>query len=159
MEICETPSPPPRAGPGARDPFLPGLPLLRGLGDPLRRGFPTLQGAPGREPFPQLGEPPLQQAAAAFPRGPQLRPRRPGHGKPHLPRSLPQPSASSDPSGGGGGGGGRAEARGEVLPGQRAGKMAAPMELFCWSGGWGLPSVDLDSLAVLVRGGAGALED
>uniref|UniRef100_G1PMN6 Metaxin n=2 Tax=Myotis lucifugus TaxID=59463 RepID=G1PMN6_MYOLU len=36
-----------------------------------------------------------------------------------------------------------------VLPGQRAGKMAAPMELFCWSGGWGLPSVDLDSLAVL----------
>lgn len=35
--------------------------------------------------------------------------------------------------------------------------MAAPMELFCWSGGWGLPSVDLDSLAVLVRGGAGAL--
>ncbi|XP_043310573.1 metaxin-1 isoform X2 [Cervus elaphus] len=27
--------------------------------------------------------------------------------------------------------------------------MAAPMELFCWSGGWGLPSVDLDSLAVL----------
>lgn len=35
--------------------------------------------------------------------------------------------------------------------------MAAPMELFCWSGGWGLPSVDLDSLAVLVRGGAVAL--
>lgn len=32
--------------------------------------------------------------------------------------------------------------------------MAAPMELFCWSGGWGLPSVDLDSLTVLVRGGA-----
>ncbi|KAM8949337.1 metaxin-1 isoform 2-T2 [Lycaon pictus] len=27
--------------------------------------------------------------------------------------------------------------------------MAAPMELYCWSGGWGLPSVDLDSLAVL----------
>ncbi|XP_036988526.1 metaxin-1 isoform X2 [Artibeus jamaicensis] len=27
--------------------------------------------------------------------------------------------------------------------------MAAPMELFCWSGGWGLPSVDPDSLAVL----------
>lgn len=33
--------------------------------------------------------------------------------------------------------------------------MAAPMELFCWSGGWGLPSVDLDSLAVLVSGDAG----
>nr|XP_058165792.1 metaxin-1 isoform X2 [Dasypus novemcinctus] len=27
--------------------------------------------------------------------------------------------------------------------------MAAPMELYCWSGGWGLPSVDLDSLTVL----------
>ncbi|XP_067395288.1 metaxin-1 isoform X2 [Emydura macquarii macquarii] len=27
--------------------------------------------------------------------------------------------------------------------------MAAPMELFCWAGGWGLPSVDPDSLAVL----------
>lgn len=52
---------------------------------------------------------------------------------------------------------GRAGAHKEVFPGQRAGKMAAPMELFCWSGGWGLPSVDLDSLAVLVRGGAGAL--
>lgn len=35
--------------------------------------------------------------------------------------------------------------------------MAAPLELFCWSGGWGLPSVDLDSLAVLVRDGAGVL--
>uniref|UniRef100_A0A8C9KQ51 Metaxin-1 n=1 Tax=Panthera tigris altaica TaxID=74533 RepID=A0A8C9KQ51_PANTA len=27
--------------------------------------------------------------------------------------------------------------------------MAAPRELFCGTGGWGLPSVDLDSLAVL----------
>ncbi|KAM6039555.1 metaxin-1 isoform 1-T1 [Chlamydotis macqueenii] len=27
--------------------------------------------------------------------------------------------------------------------------MAAPMELFCWAGGWGLPSVDPDCLAVL----------
>lgn len=34
--------------------------------------------------------------------------------------------------------------------------MAAPMELFCWAGGWGLPSVDPDCLAVLVSGGAGA---
>lgn len=33
------------------------------------------------------------------------------------------------------------------------GKMAAPMELFCWAGGWGLPSVDPDCLAVLVSGG------
>lgn len=46
---------------------------------------------------------------------------------------------------------------GEELPGQRASKMAAPMELFCWSGGWGLPSVDLDSLTVLVRGSADTL--
>ncbi|XP_072503316.1 metaxin-1 isoform X2 [Notamacropus eugenii] len=37
----------------------------------------------------------------------------------------------------------------ELLPGQRAGKMAAPMELYCWAGGWGLPSVDLESLVVL----------
>ncbi|XP_021013366.1 metaxin-1 [Mus caroli] len=43
----------------------------------------------------------------------------------------------------------KADAYEKVLPGQRAYKMAAPMELFCWSGGWGLPSVDLDSLAVL----------
>ncbi|XP_030044019.1 metaxin-1 isoform X2 [Microcaecilia unicolor] len=27
--------------------------------------------------------------------------------------------------------------------------MAAPMELFCWKGDWGLPSVDVDCLAVL----------
>lgn len=27
------------------------------------------------------------------------------------------------------------------------------MELFCWAGGWGLPSVDPDCLAVLVSGG------
>ncbi|XP_074385658.1 metaxin-1 isoform X1 [Zonotrichia albicollis] len=33
------------------------------------------------------------------------------------------------------------------VPGRR--KMAAPMELFCWAGGWGLPSVDPDCLAVL----------
>ncbi|NP_001094137.1 metaxin-1 isoform 2 [Rattus norvegicus] len=43
----------------------------------------------------------------------------------------------------------KADAYERVLPGQRMCKMAAPMELFCWSGGWGLPSVDLDSLAVL----------
>nr|XP_027776660.1 metaxin-1 isoform X1 [Marmota flaviventris] len=59
------------------------------------------------------------------------------------------PPRSSGGAAGGGSGQGRAEAPGEVLPGQRACKMAAPMELFCWSGGWGLPSVDLDSLAVL----------
>lgn len=30
--------------------------------------------------------------------------------------------------------------------------MAAPMELYCWPGGWGLPSVDPDCLVVLVSG-------
>lgn len=69
----------------------------------------------------------------------------------------PLPQSSSEAVAGGGSVLGRAEAHREVLPGQRACKMAAPMELFCWSGGWGLPSVDLDSLAVLVRSGAGAL--
>uniref|UniRef100_A0A8C0ZUD6 Metaxin-1 n=1 Tax=Castor canadensis TaxID=51338 RepID=A0A8C0ZUD6_CASCN len=72
-------------------------------------------------------------------------------------RSRASPGASPGPQpredrGAGAGGGSlrmRAEARREVLPEQRACKMAAPMELFCWSGGWGLPSVDLDSLAVL----------
>ncbi|XP_004693862.1 PREDICTED: metaxin-1 isoform X2 [Condylura cristata] len=64
-------------------------------------------------------------------------------------RTSASPSPQPRVSGGGGPSRGRAEARREVLPGQRAGKMAAPMELFCWSGGWGLPSVDLDSLAVL----------
>lgn len=31
------------------------------------------------------------------------------------------------------------------------GKMAAPLELSCWGGGWGLPSVHSESLVVLVR--------
>uniref|UniRef100_A0A8D2DEW4 Metaxin-1 n=1 Tax=Sciurus vulgaris TaxID=55149 RepID=A0A8D2DEW4_SCIVU len=61
----------------------------------------------------------------------------------------PPPQPSRGAVAGGGSARGRAEAHEEVLPGQRACKMAAPMELFCWSGGWGLPSVDLDSLAVL----------
>ena len=29
--------------------------------------------------------------------------------------------------------------------------MAAPLELSCWGGGWGLPSVHSDSLVVMVR--------
>lgn len=29
--------------------------------------------------------------------------------------------------------------------------MAAPLELYCWKGDWGLPSVDADCLTVLVR--------
>ncbi|XP_005411645.1 PREDICTED: metaxin-1 [Chinchilla lanigera] len=62
---------------------------------------------------------------------------------------CPKPRAARGAVAGGGTAQERAKARGEMLPGQRACKMAAPMELFCWSGGWGLPSVDLDSLAVL----------
>lgn len=31
------------------------------------------------------------------------------------------------------------------------GKMAAPLELSCWGGGWGLPSVHSESLVVMVR--------
>lgn len=30
-------------------------------------------------------------------------------------------------------------------------KMAAPLELSCWGGGWGLPSVHSESLVVMVR--------
>ncbi|XP_052587888.1 metaxin-1 [Peromyscus californicus insignis] len=61
----------------------------------------------------------------------------------------PQPPGAQETAAGGGTRPGKAGTSGEVLPGQRVCKMAAPMELFCWSGGWGLPSVDLDSLAVL----------
>ncbi|XP_003795346.1 metaxin-1 [Otolemur garnettii] len=61
----------------------------------------------------------------------------------------PPPSAIEGAGAEGGSATESAEVCWESLPGQRAGKMAAPMELFCWSGGWGLPSVDLDSLAVL----------
>lgn len=63
----------------------------------------------------------------------------------------PKPPVASETGAGGGSWREKADAYEKVLPGQRACKMAAPMELFCWSGGWGLPSVDLDSLAVLVR--------
>lgn len=67
----------------------------------------------------------------------------------------PQPPAAQEAAAGAGPRPGKAGTYGEALPGQRVCKMAAPMELFCWSGGWGLPSVDLDSLAVLVSGDAG----
>uniref|UniRef100_A0A8C8UBC2 Metaxin-1 n=1 Tax=Peromyscus maniculatus bairdii TaxID=230844 RepID=A0A8C8UBC2_PERMB len=63
--------------------------------------------------------------------------------------ALPQPPAAQEAAAGAGPRPGKAGTYGEALPGQRVCKMAAPMELFCWSGGWGLPSVDLDSLAVL----------
>ncbi|KAK7798832.1 hypothetical protein U0070_009196 [Myodes glareolus] len=61
----------------------------------------------------------------------------------------PQPPVAGEAATGGGSCRGKEGTSGELLPGQRVCKMAAPMELFCWSGGWGLPSVDLDSLAVL----------
>ncbi|XP_031230340.1 metaxin-1 [Mastomys coucha] len=61
----------------------------------------------------------------------------------------PKPSVAKEAETRGGSWREKAEAYGKMLPGQREYKMAAPMELFCWSGGWGLPSVDLDSLAVL----------
>ncbi|DBA13568.1 TPA: hypothetical protein GDO54_018596, partial [Pyxicephalus adspersus] len=48
------------------------------------------------------------------------------------------------------GGGARKE-----VPGGGRRKMAAPMELYCWRGDWGLPSVDIDCLTVLVRGPGG----
>ncbi|XP_040267484.1 metaxin-1 [Bufo bufo] len=37
----------------------------------------------------------------------------------------------------------------DALEGGACSKMAAPMELYCWKGDWGLPSVDLDCLTVL----------
>ncbi|XP_021510031.1 metaxin-1 [Meriones unguiculatus] len=61
----------------------------------------------------------------------------------------PQPPVARESVIRGGSQPGKADAYEKVLPGQSVCKMAAPMELFCWSGGWGLPSVDLDSLAVL----------
>uniref|UniRef100_A0A8C5V0C2 Metaxin-1 n=1 Tax=Microcebus murinus TaxID=30608 RepID=A0A8C5V0C2_MICMU len=93
-----------------------------------------------RPPSPKARCPaPRRPAASPDAKSPASAGTSPGH----------QPGATRGAVAGDGSARGRAEMHGEVLPGQRAGKMAAPMELFCWSGGWGLPSVDLDSLAVL----------
>uniref|UniRef100_A0A8C4MKG3 Metaxin-1 n=1 Tax=Equus asinus TaxID=9793 RepID=A0A8C4MKG3_EQUAS len=151
VQICESPqSPSRRTRPPSRWASFAfggsGLPRPR-RPDRQRRAWPRA--------LTPLREPPLDQAAAALPRSPRLRPapsgRLSGRAKPRLPEGLPRPppGAPKVAVAGGGSAPGRAEAWREVLPGQRAGKMAAPMELFCWSGGWGLPSVDLDSLAVL----------
>lgn len=103
---------------------------------------------------------------ALFPYGGRLRtsPRRSSEGgcptssspaaspaaKSHTP-PVPKPPVATEAGTGGVSWREKADAYEKVLPGQRVCKMAAPMELFCWSGGWGLPSVDLYSLAVLVR--------
>lgn len=101
----------------------------------------------GRPPSPEARGPASCRPAAPPPRRSRASP---------AASPCPQPGAARGAVARGGAARGRAEEHGEMLPGQRARKMAAPMELFCWSGGWGLPSVDLDSLAVLVRGDAGA---
>ncbi|KAM5256359.1 metaxin-1 isoform 2-T2 [Ctenodactylus gundi] len=125
---------------------------LRGSGRPRRRDSPRRPG-PAARPFCggrlRMGQrppsPETRGSASRLPAAPMARSGRASRGASPGP---PHPAA-------GGAGAGRGPARGrpgarrEVLPGQRARKMAAPMELFCWSGGWGLPSVDLDSLAVL----------
>lgn len=105
-------------------------------------------------------QPPLPEALGSAPTPLQAASR--ARDKPRPPDSLPLgPDRDLLTGRGGGSTRWRAEAQGEVLPGQRAGKMAAPMELPCWSGAGGCRVADLDSLAVLVRYGAlcCALED
>ncbi|XP_057565415.1 LOW QUALITY PROTEIN: metaxin-1 [Hippopotamus amphibius kiboko] len=151
-QICEGSQSPSRStkprSPGPAAPSgVQGSPRPRRPDSPRRAGLRALPPSGShlsirrRLPSPEaLGSAPRRQAASPA----------------RISRALLRASlGSAPPSTGGadGGGGGPAqwkpEAQREVLPGQRAGKMAAPMELFCWSGGWGLPSVDLDSLAVL----------
>uniref|UniRef100_G1SD44 Metaxin-1 n=1 Tax=Oryctolagus cuniculus TaxID=9986 RepID=G1SD44_RABIT len=133
------PSPRPAAPPG-----------LRGSARPRRRDSPR-RAWPAALPLGGgrlwMGRrPPSPEARGPAPRRPAASPAQKSRASPGSPG--PQPGAARGAAGGGPAQG-RADAYREVLPGQRAGKMAAPMELFCWSGGWGLPSVDLDSLAVL----------
>ncbi|XP_004871336.2 LOW QUALITY PROTEIN: metaxin-1 [Heterocephalus glaber] len=113
-------SPTPRPAPSSG---VQGSPRPRGPDSPRR---PWLAAASPEARDPASRRPPPRKSCAAAP-------------CPQLPTGVAGGGAARE----------RAGARGEVLPGQRAPKMAAPMELFCWSGGWGLPSVDLDSLAVL----------
>ncbi|KAG8519992.1 Metaxin-1 [Galemys pyrenaicus] len=134
-----SPSPGPAEPPGVRGSSRPRRPDSPRRHDPPKLSWsqapPPIRSCPGIG-----GRPPLYSALRPLAASPAERS-----------RASPRASFSPQPrvSGGGRPLRGRTEARREVLPGQRAGKMAAPMELFCWSGGWGLPSVDLDSLAVL----------
>ncbi|XP_004403012.1 PREDICTED: metaxin-1 isoform X2 [Odobenus rosmarus divergens] len=142
MQGCEKP----QSRPGRTRPASPGPAAPSGVRDSPQPGRPASARRAQPRTLPPFGtrlwsrrRPPSPEALGSAPR------------RPASPRSSlrPPPPAARGAGRVGGAARGWAEARGEVLPGQRAGKMAAPMELFCWSGGWGLPSVDLDSLAVL----------
>nr|XP_060500701.1 LOW QUALITY PROTEIN: metaxin-1 [Panthera onca] len=156
VQICESrQSPTGRTTPAGPGPAAPSG--VRGSPRPgrsasARRARPRTLPHFGSRLWSRRRPPSPKARGPAPPRPASPRPAPPRFASPRLACGLPSARASGGARGGPGGAGprgGRAEARGEVLPGQRAGKMAAPMELFCWSGGWGLPSVDLDSLAVL----------
>ncbi|XP_022277005.2 metaxin-1 isoform X1 [Canis lupus baileyi] len=147
VQICESP----QSRPGRTRPASPGPAAPSGLpaSPQSRRSASARRARPTT--LPPFGSrlwcrrrPPSPEALGSAPCSPAPRSPAPPRGS-----LLPPPPATLWARRGGGAARGRAEAPGEVLPGQRAGKMAAPMELYCWSGGWGLPSVDLDSLAVL----------
>ncbi|XP_006734850.1 metaxin-1 [Leptonychotes weddellii] len=142
VQGCEKP----QSRPGRTRPASPGPAAPSGVRGSPQPGRPASARRARPRTLPPFGtrlwsrrRPPSPEALGSAPR------------RPAPPRSSlrPPPPAARGAGRVEGAARGRAEARGEVLPGQRAGKMAAPMELFCWSGGWGLPSVDLDSLAVL----------
>uniref|UniRef100_A0A452S3C6 Metaxin-1 n=1 Tax=Ursus americanus TaxID=9643 RepID=A0A452S3C6_URSAM len=142
VQGCEKP----QSRPGSTRPASPGPAAPSGVRGSPQPGRPASARRARPRTLPPFGtrlwsrrRPPSPEALGSTPR------------RPASPRSSlrPPPLVARGAGRAGGAARGRTEARGEVLPGQRAGKMAAPMELFCWSGGWGLPSVDLDSLTVL----------
>ncbi|XP_072802531.1 metaxin-1 [Vicugna pacos] len=148
-QICEGPQSPPRS----TKPPSPGPAAPSGVRDSPRPKRPDSARRAGLRALPPFGSrlwirrrPPSPEALGSAPR-------RQAASRAGTSRAFLGASPGSPPPAAGWPGGGsarwRVEAQREVLPGQRAGKMAAPMELFCWSRGWGLPSVDLDSLAVL----------
>ncbi|KAM9688165.1 metaxin-1 [Trichechus inunguis] len=145
VQFCENPESRPRRP--STPPPGPATPSgVRGSPRPRRCDSPTC--------FPPAALPPFGGRLRFGWRSPSLEAYGPAPRRPAAPRVWGSRAfAGARAAGGTVAGGGRAPAmataRRKVLPGQRAGKMAAPMELFCWSGGWGLPSVDLDSLTVL----------
>lgn len=166
VQICESPQSPT----GRTTPAGPGPAAPSGVRGSPRPGRPASAKRARPRTLPHFGSrlwsrrrPPSPKArgpAPPRPASPRPAPPRFASPRPASPAASPRTAPRAARGAGLGGGAARGaggSAGGEVLPGQRAGKMAAPMELFCWSGGWGLPSVDLDSLAVLVRGGAVAL--